>query len=40
MLRPGDELGDVELVDDAAGTWRSADRLGRTTLLVFHRHLR
>ncbi len=40
MLRPGDELGDVELVDERGEAWRAADRRGRTTLLVFHRHLR
>jgi len=40
VLGPGDELGDVELVDERGETWRAADRRGRATLLVFHRHLR
>jgi hypothetical protein len=39
VLRPGDELGDVELVDERGEVWRAADRL-RATLLIFHRHLR
>lgn len=40
MLVPGDELGHVELADERGEVWRATERLGRTTLLIFHRHLR
>jgi len=38
-LEVGDELPDVELVDDAGRPWRTRDQRGRPLVLVLHRHL-
>jgi len=29
----------IELIDNAGKTWRLADHLGRTVVLIFHRHI-
>ena len=29
----------IELTDNAGETWRLADHLGRTVVLIFHRHI-
>ena len=39
MVQIGERLDDIELVDERGTTWRLADRIGRPTLLIFHRHL-
>ena len=38
-MRNGDDVGELELVDETGQPWRLADQRGRPVLLVFHRHL-
>lgn len=35
----GELVEDFDLPDDGGRRWRLSDHLGRTVLLIFHRHL-
>lgn len=39
MIDVGDRIPEVALVDHDGRFWRPADHLGRTVVLILHRHL-
>jgi peroxiredoxin len=39
IVRVGDVVPDVELIDHTGNHWRLSDRRGRPIVLVLHRHL-
>ena len=38
-LRVGDQLPDLELIDDRQQPWRTDEQRGRPLVLILHRHL-